>query len=63
MNYGLYVEKFPQGNKDRDAKPGDDGYAIVSKSDQSNINWVSKVTFDLIQAAHATITGKKKRTR
>ena len=57
MNYGLYVEKFPQGNKDGDAKPNDDGYAVVSKCDPSNINWVSKATFDLIQAAHFKMTG------
>ena len=53
MPYGKYLETYKNGNKNSYAKPEDDGYAIVSKSDPSNINWVSKATFDLIYAGHS----------
>ena len=55
MTYGAYLKKYPHGNRDDSAKNGDFGYAIISKRDSSNINWVSRKAFNMINEAFARL--------
>lgn len=51
MTYGEYLKEYPHGNRDDSAKNEDFGYAIISKRDPSNINWLSEKAFRMINEA------------
>ena len=51
MTYGEYLKEYPHGNRDDSAKNEDLGYAIISQRDSSNINWLSRKAFNMINEA------------
>ena len=51
MTYGDYLKEYPHGNRDDSAKKETFGYAVISKRDKKNINWVSEKAFKLINEA------------
>ena len=51
MTYGKYLKKYPHGNRDDSAKNEDVGYAVISKRDSANINWLSEKAFKMINEA------------
>ena len=51
MTYGEYLKKYHHGNRDDSAKNEDLGYVIISKRDSSNINWLSRKAFNMINEA------------
>lgn len=51
MTYGEYLKEYPHGNRDDSAKNEDLGYAIISQRDPSNINWLSRKAFNMINEA------------
>ena len=55
MTYGEYLKEYPHGNRDDSAKNEDLGYAIISKRDSSNINWLSRKAFITINNAFARL--------
>ena len=55
MTYGEYLKKYPHGNRDDSAKNEDLGYAIISERDSSNINWLSRKAFNMINEAFARL--------
>ena len=55
MTYGEYLKEYPHGNRDDSAKNEDSGYAIISKRDKTNINWLSEKAFNMINKAFARL--------
>lgn len=51
MTYGEYLKKYPHGNRDDSAKKETLGYAVISKRDNTNINWLSEKAFSMINEA------------
>ena len=51
MTYGEYLKEYPHGNRDESAKKETLGYAVISKRDKTNINWLSEKAFCMINAA------------
>ena len=51
MTYGEYLKKYPHGNRDGSAKKETFGYAVISKRDKTNINWLSEKEFSMINEA------------
>ena len=55
MTYGEYLKEYPHGNRDDSAKNEDSGYAIISKRDKTNINWLSEKAFSMINKAFSIL--------
>ena len=55
MTYGKYLKEYPHGNRDDSAKNEDSGYAIISKRDKTNINWLSEKSFNMINKAFSRL--------
>ena len=55
MTYGEYLKEYPHGNRDDSAKNEDSGYAIISKRDKTNINWLSEKAFNMINKAFSRL--------
>lgn len=55
MTYGEYLNEYPHGNRDDSAKNEDSGYAIISKRDKANINWLSEKAFNMINKAFSRL--------
>ncbi len=55
MTYGEYLKEYPHGNRDDSAKNEDLGYAIISKRDSSNINWLSRKAFNMINKSFSKL--------
>ena len=51
MTYGEYLKEYPHGNRDESAKKETVGYAVISKRDKTNINWLSEKAFSMINEA------------
>ena len=51
MTYGKYLKKYPHGNRDDSAKNEAVGYAVISRRDSANINWLSEKAFKMINEA------------
>ena len=51
MTYGEYLNEYPHGNRDESAKKETVGYAVISKRDKTNINWLSEKAFNMINEA------------
>ena len=55
MTYGEYLKEYPNGNRDDSAKKETLGYAVISKWDKTNINWLSVKAFNMINEAFSRL--------
>lgn len=55
MTYGEYIKEYPKGNRDDSAKKETLGYAVISKRDKTNINWLSERAFSMINEAFSRV--------
>ena len=55
MTYGKYLEMFPKGRKNADAKADEYGYCIINNADKSNICWLSIDAFNRINNGFKTL--------
>ena len=55
MTYGEYLKEYPHGNRDDYATKETLGYAVISKRDKTNINWLSEKSFRMINEAFSRL--------